>query len=297
MTKIKLSCIILLLATRSVFSQPFSPPDDMAGAPAKPAAGKAGLVDFAPELAKVTDDLKQEFAAAPDARTNLDENLKAINTLIARHFKDGNREQLARLYLLDAHIYADGLTNKFKARAIWAQVTRDFPGTRAAQGAAISLANLNARDAAEGELNVPEGLNIGQKFPGFDEQDLMGNPLSLSAYRGKITMVDFWATWCGPCRGELPNVIATYRKYHDLGFEIIGVSLDQDRDALTSFIDANGMTWAQYFDGQGWQNKLSSKYQVTSIPMDYLLDRHGIIVGKELRGSALGAAVESALAN
>jgi len=119
----------------------------------------------------------------------------------------------------------------------------------------------------------------------------------VSAYRGKVTMVDFWATWCGPCRGELPNVIATYQKYHNLGFDIIGVSLDESRDDLTGFISSNGMAWAQYFDGQGWQNKLARQYQVLSIPMDYLLDRHGIIIGKELRGSALGAAVESALAN
>jgi thiol-disulfide isomerase/thioredoxin len=254
-------------------------------------------VDFAPELTHVTDDLKQKFAESPADRTNFDANLQAINALIAQHFRDGNREQLARLYLLEAHIYADGLTNNFKARAIWVQVMRDFPGTRAAQGAAISLGNLNARDAAAGELDIPEGLNVGQKFPGFAEQDLAGNPLSVSAYRGKVTMVDFWATWCGPCRGEMPNVIATYQKYHNLGFDIIGVSLDQSRDDLTGFLNANGIVWSQYFDGQGWQNKLARQYQVMSIPMDYLLDRHGIIIGKELRGSDLGAAVESALAH
>ena len=291
MTKIKLIGVMMLLATCAAHSQPATL------APANSTSGKAGLADFAPELAKVTDDLKQTFAASPADRTNFDANLQAINTLIAQHLKDGNREQLARLYLLDAHIYCDGVTNNLRARAIWLQVARDFPGTTAARGAAISLANLNARDAAAGELDVPEGLNIGQKFPGFNEQDLAGNPLSVSAYRGKVTMVDFWATWCGPCRGELPNVIATYQKYHNLGFDIIGVSLDESRDDLTGFISSNGMAWAQYFDGQGWQNKLARQYQVLSIPMDYLLDRHGIIIGKELRGSALGAAVESALAN
>jgi thiol-disulfide isomerase/thioredoxin len=299
MTKTKWIGVMLMLAAWTAHAQPVivTPNLFVVQAPANASSGKAGMVDFAPELARVTDDLKQTFAESPADRTNFAANLQAINALIAEHLKDGNREQLARLYLLDAHIYADGLTNNFKARAIWVQVARDFPGTVAARGAAISLANLDARNAAAGELDVPEGLNIGQKFPGFAEQDLAGNPLSVSAYRGKVTMVDFWATWCGPCRGELPNVIATYQKYHNLGFEIIGVSLDQNRDTLTGFINASGMAWPQYFDGQGWQNKLAQQYQVRSIPMDYLLDRHGIIIGKELRGSALGAAVESALAN
>ena len=138
---------------------------------------------------------------------------------------------------------------------------------------------------------------MGQRFPGFSEQDLTGNPLSLAAYRGKVTMVDFWATWCGPCKAELPNVIATHQKYYAQGFDIIGVSLDENRNTLTSFVQASGMDWAQYFDGLGWENKLAKQYGVKSIPMDYLLDRHGIILGKELRGAALGAAVEKALAN
>ena len=88
---------------------------------------------------------------------------------------------------------------------------------------------------------------------------------------------------------------ATYQKYHAQGFEIIGVSLDDDRKALVNFLPGHGLVWPQYFDGQGWDNKLAKKYNVRSIPMDYLLDRHGIIVGKELRGAALPTAVAKAL--
>ncbi|HZI31648.1 MAG TPA: TlpA disulfide reductase family protein, partial [Candidatus Binatia bacterium] len=91
------------------------------------------------------------------------------------------------------------------------------------------------------------------------------------------------------------NVIATYRKYHAQGFDIIGVSLDNNRDAVSRFTQAMSMPWQQYFDGKNWNNQLAKKYGVDSIPMDYLLDRHGIIVGKELRGKALGAAVQKAL--
>ena len=138
---------------------------------------------------------------------------------------------------------------------------------------------------------------MGQKFPGFNEADIAGRPLSVAAHRGRVTMIDFWATWCGPCRGEMPNVIATYGRYHTQGFDIIGVSLDDDQNAVVKFTQAQGMAWPQYFDGQGWNNKLAKKYGVNSIPMDYLLDRHGIIIGKELRGEALGQAVAKALAN
>jgi hypothetical protein len=94
----------------------------------------------------------------------------------------------------------------------------------------------------------------------------------------------------------MPNVIATYNRYYAQGFDIIGVSLDDDRSAVLQFTQAQGMAWQQYFDGKGWDNKLATKYNIHSIPMDYLLDRHGIIIGKGLRGGALQQAVAKAVA-
>jgi thiol-disulfide isomerase/thioredoxin len=100
-------------------------------------------------------------------------------------------------------------------------------------------------------------------------------------------MVDFWATWCGPCVAEFPNVHAAYEKYHSKGFDIVGVSLDEDRAALDGFIKDKGVAWPQYFDGKGWENKLARQYGITSIPATYLLDQNGKIVSVGLRGSAL----------
>jgi len=127
-------------------------------------------------------------------------------------------------------------------------------------------------------------------------KDLSGKPISLAQYRGKVVLMDFWATWCGPCVGEMPNVIANYKKYHAQGFDIVGVSLDQDKGALTSYIAKNKMPWRQIFDGKGWASAVGKQYGVQSIPFGLLIGRDGKIVALEVRGPALGPAIAKALA-
>lgn len=115
-----------------------------------------------------------------------------------------------------------------------------------------------------------------------------GSAIDLSKLRGKVVLLDFWATWCPPCREEVPNVVAAYKKFHDQGFEIVGISLDQSKEKLLAFTKDNGMTWPQYFDGQGWSNTVSSKFGIDSIPAMWLIDKKGMVVTTDGREDLAG---------
>ncbi len=229
-----------------------------------------------------------------DKRTEKDlaEELKQFDMLLARH-KEEKTEDVAQILYMKATLYLQVFANTEKGIELITQLKNDYPDTAKGKKADEIIASFKQREEAK---RIQSTLAAGNPFPDFEEKDLAGKPLSLANYKGKVVLLDFWATWCGPCVSELPNVLKTYEKHHAKGFEIIGISLDRDEEALRSFIKKRNMPWPQLFDGKGWGSKLAVKHGVHSIPATYLLDGKGKIVAKNLRGDELEAEVARILA-
>ncbi len=132
-----------------------------------------------------------------------------------------------------------------------------------------------------------QGVNEGAMAPEINLATPAGPTLALSSLRGKYVLIDFWASWCGPCRRENPNVVKTYATYKDKGFEIFGVSLDQNREAWLKAIETDKLVWKHVSDLQYWNSAGAQAYQVNSIPQTFLVDPTGRIIAKGLRGAAL----------
>lgn len=133
---------------------------------------------------------------------------------------------------------------------------------------------------------------VGKLAIDFKAADLNGNPVSISSYKGKYVLVDFWASWCGPCRGENPNLVRLYNKYHSEKFDIIGFSLDNNKDAWGKAVKNDKLSWTQLSDLKAWDSRVVQAYGIKGIPFNILLDQQGRIMGKNLRGVALQKKVE-----
>jgi peroxiredoxin len=148
--------------------------------------------------------------------------------------------------------------------------------------------NPTLRQKVQGDLKRLD--QVGRTAPSFKAEDLQGRAIRSDAYRGKYLLLDFWATWCGPCIGELPRLQAAYRTYHDAGLEIVGISLDESRDAVLDFVKARKIPWPQVHNA-GATSDLVQAFGVSSIPATYLIDPQGTIVRLDLRGKALDDAL------
>lgn len=271
-------------------SVPATPP--AAPAPATPQTGPLApartLSPIQAELQAVVGGIKAKMQAGAKTEADLAEPMKGFDAILTKH-KGEAPEELSFVLFMKAMLYVQVLHAPDKAAAVIEQIKTDFPGTQMAAKADGMLESLRSLKEAE---RLQSLLVAGAVFPDFEEKSLTGEPLSAAKYKGQVVLVDFWATWCPPCVAELPNVVAAYQKYHDKGLEIIGVSLDKDEAKLKEFIAAKGMPWAQYFDGQGWGNKLARKYGINSIPATILIGRDGKIIARDLRGAELEAELE-----
>lgn len=152
--------------------------------------------------------------------------------------------------------------------------------------------NERIRTSAQGlvlleRLQILSSVQTGQSALPFVQQDPHGKEVSLDDYRGSYVLVEFWASWCGPCRAENPNLLKAFNQYKDKGFTILGVSLDNVKDAWVNAIEKDGMPWTQVSDLKGWNNEVAEKYGIKAVPANFLVGPDGKIIALNLRGESL----------
>ena len=227
-----------------------------------------------------------------------------LNEIVDRYYAAEEAGQKEELEKIDAEYNAtDSIKLKFIEDFVTtnkSSVVAPFIGLRYLAGfyeadQLEKLTNSFEKDAATSVYNkqlaerlaILKSTQVGVKAPEFSQNDENGNPIALSEFKGKYVLIDFWASWCGPCRAENPNVVAAFKKFNKKGFEVFGVSLDDNKEKWLEAIKKDGLTWKHVSDLKGWGNAVAKQYGVSSIPHSVLLDKEGVIIAKNLRGEEL----------
>ncbi|MES1249154.1 MAG: TlpA disulfide reductase family protein [Chitinophaga rupis] len=227
-----------------------------------------------------------------EARRNQD---SAGSTAIERKIdsvEDVEKEQVYKQYVLEkgqtspVALYALSEYTGYSIDAAKAQPLYDRLGA--------SVKALPAGIAFENRIDIARKLEVGQPAFDFTLNDTLGQQVSLSSFRGKYVLIDFWASWCGPCRAENPNVVKAFNRFKDRGFTILGVSLDRpgQKDKWQKAIHDDGLAWTQVSDLKFWDNAAARLYDVKAIPANFLVDRDGKIVARNVRGETLESTLD-----
>jgi peroxiredoxin len=206
------------------------------------------------------------------------------NSIYTTAYAESNPKSFLSLLILDSMLNAPN-ANLAQIKKIYNAVSSDLKKTKPGKKIASTL-------------NSKVSTAIGDKAPDFSAANPEGKVISLKESLGKVTIIDFWASWCGPCRAENPNVVALYNEFHDKGLNIIGVSLDREGDVekWKAAITKDKLTWAHVSNLKFWNDPIAVTYNIKSIPATFILDAKGNIVAKDLRGDALKAKIAELLA-
>ena len=188
-----------------------------------------------------------------------------------------------------ARILNPGSESNFLA-AFSQSLGRKFPGTKMTREFAEYLANTHVKKQQSPKQAA--AVEAGVMAPELTIPSSDGKMVALSSFKGKYVLLDFWASWCGPCRAENPNVVAAYQKFKGKNFTILGVSLDNKKDAWEKAIKEDGLAWTQVSDLKGWSSSAAASYGVQSIPSNFLIDPTGKIIARNLRGEELETALQ-----
>jgi len=244
-------------------------------------------------LHQIVSQIQAKTEAGKHEEADFANEFRSFDVLLAE--QNGARtEDAAVILTLKAQVYIQVFKDYVKTAEILGQVATNYPNTENGKHALLELPDVKKLAAAQ---RIQDSLAVGSNFPDFAGTDLRGNPLSARAFKGKLVLIDFWATWCPECVKEMPNVISTYQKHHRDGFEVIGINLDHDRPTLDNFLTKQpAISWPQYFDGKGWTNTIAVQYGVMELPFSILVGPNGKIIARNLRGPEFEMAVAEALA-
>lgn len=213
----------------------------------------------------------EERKLASDTVTAMVAKIKGIHTKFAEsHLNSFMGLYTYNLYVLDSHFVpaaVEPLYHKFSAE--------------------LQASELGRRTWAK--IETGKKGQAGVKITDFTQNDVNGKPFTLSSLRGKYVLVDFWASWCGPCRAENPNVVKAYNEFKNKNFEIVSVSLDSGKPEWVAAIKKDGMPWIHVCDMKGWKNEVALMYGINAVPQNLLINPQGVIIAKNLRGDDLTA--------
>ena len=228
--------------------------------------------------------LRAEFKALPKEK----QKDKQVRNIFAARSKEQSKEY-NRIVLTFIKKHPDSYYSLISLSQIASNADISEQAKNAFAGLSPALKKTPMGKTIGAQIAALEKTKIGKRAPDFEQSAPDGKKIKLSHLRSKYVLLDFWASWCGPCRQENPNVVAAYNQYKDKGFTVLGVSLDQpgQKDAWLKAIQKDQLTWHQVSDLKGWSNTVAQKYGVRSIPANFLIDPTGKIIARDLRGQAL----------